>query len=205
MSRFFKFFSLLGVMLIGLSILVGAGTSVYASEENNDNVTYVNKLKNEVHDIYTKLIRYDSSLERYVVNDSLVASIYKTDKEIQGIYYLKDALNNKKKESSIVSATTLLSSAIDESNYILDGNDINKLLPANMFSERSAWDTITKCIQEAWKGAISLVTIKGIVNLLKAGKFEAAAAKLATSLGGKILGVAAAAVFLLTCGATEAS
>ena len=35
MSRFFKFFSLLGVMLIGLSTLVGAGTSVYAAEKVN--------------------------------------------------------------------------------------------------------------------------------------------------------------------------
>lgn len=205
MKQVFRCFSLLGVLLIGISVLVSSGTSVYAAEETNKQLKYEESLIEEVDTIYSKLIKYDESLKKYVVDESLVESIYRTDQEIQGVYFLKDALNDKKQQNPEISCSELLTIAISESNYVLAGNDVNNLLPFHRISKRSAWDTITKCIQEAWKGAISLVTIKGIVNLLKAGKFEAAAAKLAASLGGKILGVAAAAAFLLTCGAVEAS
>ncbi|HAP4164474.1 TPA: hypothetical protein IUV20_002562 [Enterococcus faecalis] len=205
MKQVFKCFSLLGVLLIGFSVFVSAGTSVYAAEETTKQLEYEKKLRKEIDTIYTQLIRYDELLGKYVVDERLVEASYQTDREIQGVYLLKDALNDKKRQNSEVSGENLLSIAISESNYVLDGNDVNNLLPVHRISKRSAWDTITKCIQEAWKGAISLVTIKGIVNLLKAGKFEAAAAKLASSLGGKVLGVAGAALFLLTCGAVEAS
>ncbi|MFN6685968.1 streptococcin A-M57, partial [Enterococcus gallinarum] len=50
-----KFFSLLGVMLIGLSILVGAGTSVYAAEKVN-----------EVPDIETQRQQAVESLQFYL-------------------------------------------------------------------------------------------------------------------------------------------
>ena len=205
MKQVFKCFSLLGVLLIGFSVFVSAGTSVYAAEETNKQLEYEESLREEVDMIYSKLIKYDESLKKYVVDESLVESIYRTDQEIQGVYFLKDALNDKKQQNPEISCSEFLTTAISESNYVLAGNDVNNLLPSYRISKRSAWDTITKCIQDAWKGAISLVTIKGVVNLLKAGKFEAAAAKLAASLGGKILGVAAAAAFLLTCGAVEAS
>lgn len=64
---------------------------------------------------------------------------------------------------------------------------------------------IQRCLKEAWGTAVSLVTLKGIVNLVKAGKFEAAAAKLAASTAGKIVGIAALFAFLATCGATTVS
>lgn len=79
MSRFFKFVSLLGVMLIGLSALVGAGTSVYAIENEAPIVTSINKEDYENVQNYGEIIAAlqiteDSFLSAYRIDDKSVGS-----------------------------------------------------------------------------------------------------------------------------------
>ncbi|BCK50776.1 hypothetical protein SDSE159_20330 (plasmid) [Streptococcus dysgalactiae subsp. equisimilis] len=119
---------------------------------------------------------------------------------------MKDSLNDELNNNNSSNYSEIINQKISEIDYVLQGNDINNLIPSNTRVKRSAdfyW--IQRCLEEAWGYAISLVTLKGIINLFKAGKFEAAAAKLASATAGRIAGMAALFAFVATCGATTVS
>lgn len=195
---------------------------VYANELNNstriqkeniDNLepTLSNeeytKLSSEVNMIYTNLIKYDQIKNKFYVDENKAEQYYNYDDEsIKGVYLMKDNLNDELNNNNSSNYSEIINQKISEIEYVLQGNDTNNLIPNNQRVKRSAdFSWIQRCLEEAWGATVSLVTLKGIINLFKAGKFEAAAAKLATATLGKIVGVAALFAFLATCGATPVS
>lgn len=192
------------VLLTALGSLAPSGISVYASEKSKNE--YDNQLKQEVKNIYQNLIQYDAQNNKYFVDMDLLEETEYTADEAQGVYLMKDALNAEIEAGA--DGGMLASKSINEANFVIDGNNPYELINhqgSNLIQYASSWDTVTRCIQEAWGHATSLVAIKGVVDLLKAGRFAAAASKLASVVKGRILGVAAASVFLLTCGAQKVS
>lgn len=72
MSKIVKFFSLFGVLLIGFSVLVGAGTSAYAAEKSNEFLDIEAQEKQAVESLkfYLEEVGYvDRESHRYVVTD----------------------------------------------------------------------------------------------------------------------------------------
>lgn len=188
-----------------------APSFVYASElndsENSVSSKVYNKLSSEVRMIYRSLIKYDYSKNKFVVDEYKTEQYYNYDEEsIKGVYLMKDSLNDELINNGSADYSEIVNNKISEMEYVLQGNDVNNLISENTRTKRAAdFSWIQRCLKEAWGTAVSLVTLKGIVNLVKAGKFEAAAAKLAASTAGKIVGVAALFAFLATCGATTVS
>ncbi|VHC21911.1 membrane protein [Streptococcus pyogenes] len=195
---------------------------VYANETNNfaetqkeittnseatlSNEDYT-KLTSEVKTIYTNLIQYDQTKNKFYVDEDKTEQYYNYDDEsIKGVYLMKDSLNDELNNNNSSNYSEIINQKISEIDYVLQGNDINNLIPSNTRVKRSAdFSWIQRCLEEAWGYAISLVTLKGIINLFKAGKFEAAAAKLASATAGRIAGMAALFAFVATCGATTVS
>lgn len=200
------------VLVAALIIISSVAPSfIYASELNNSensvsNKTY-NKLSSEVKMIYRNLIKYDHSKNKFVVDEYKTEQYYNyNDESIKGVYLMKDSLNDELINTGSTNYSEIINQKLSEIEYVLQGNDINNLIPQNTRMKRAAdFSWIQRCLKEAWGTAVSLVTLKGIVNLVKAGKFEAAAAKLAASTAGKIVGIAASFAFLATCGATTVS
>ena len=200
------------VLVAALIIISSVAPSfIYASELNNSensvsNKTY-NKLSSEVKMIYRNLIKYDHSKNKFVVDEYKTEQYYNyNDESIKGVYLMKDSLNDELIKTGSTNYSEIINQKLSEIEYVLQGNDINNLIPQNTRMKRAAdFSWIQRCLKEAWGTAVSLVTLKGIVNLVKAGKFEAAAAKLAASTAGKIVGIAALFAFLATCGATTVS
>lgn len=200
------------VLVAALIIISSVAPSfIYASELNNSensvsNKTY-NKLSSEVKMIYRNLIKYDHSKNKFVVDEYKTEQYYNyNDESIKGVYLMKDSLNDELINTGSTNYSEIINQKLSEIEYVLQGNDINNLIPQNTRMKRAAdFSWIQRCLKEAWGTADSLVTLKGIVNLVKAGKFEAAAAKLAASTAGKIVGIAALFAFLATCGATTVS
>lgn len=200
------------VLVAALIIISSVAPSfIYASELNNSensvlNKTY-NKLSSEVKMIYRNLIKYDHSKNKFVVDEYKTEQYYNyNDESIKGVYLMKDSLNDELINTGSTNYSEIINQKLSEIEYVLQGNDINNLIPQNTRMKRAAdFSWIQRCLKEAWGTAVSLVTLKGIVNLVKAGKFEAAAAKLAASTAGKIVGIAALFAFLATCGATTVS
>ena len=200
------------VLVAALIIISSVAPSfIYASELNNSensvsNKTY-NKLSSEVKMIYRNLIKYDHSKNKFVVDEYKTEQYYNyNDESIKGVYLMKDSLNDELINTGSTNYSEIINQKLSEIEYVLQGNDINNLIPQNTIMKRAAdFSWIQRCLKEAWGTAVSLVTLKGIVNLVKAGKFEAAAAKLAASTAGKIVGIAALFAFLATCGATTVS
>ncbi len=203
-----RHFILVAALIIISSV---APSFIYASELNNSensvsNKTY-NKLSSEVKMIYRNLIKYDHSKNKFVVDEYKTEQYYNyNDESIKGVYLMKDSLNDELINTGSTNYSEIINQKLSEIEYVLQGNDINNLIPQNTRMKRAAdFSWIQRCLKEAWGTAVSLVTLKGIVNLVKAGKFEAAAAKLAASTAGKIVGIAALFAFLATCGATTVS
>ena len=200
------------VLVAALIIISSVAPSfIYASELNNSensvsNKTY-NKLSSEVKMIYRNLIKYDHSKNKFVVDEYKTEQYYNyNDESIKGVYLMKDSLNDELINTGSTNYSEIINQKLSEIEYVLQGNDINNLIPQNTRMKRAAdFSWIQRCLKEAWGTAVSLVALKGIVNLVKAGKFEAAAAKLAASTAGKIVGIAALFAFLATCGATTVS
>ena len=200
------------VLVAALIIISSVAPSfIYASELNNSensvsNKTY-NKLSSEVKMIYRNLIKYDHSKNKFVVDEYKTEQYYNyNDESIKGVYLMKDSLNDELINTGSTNYSEIINQKLSEIEYVLQGNDINNLIPQNTRMKRATeFSWIQRCLKEAWGTAVSLVTLKGIVNLVKAGKFEAAAAKLAASTAGKIVGIAALFAFLATCGATTVS
>ena len=200
------------VLVAALIIISSVAPSfIYASELNNSensvsNKTY-NKLSSEVKMIYRNLIKYDHSKNKFVVDEYKTEQYYNyNDESIKGVYLMKDSLNDELINTGSTNYSEIINQKLSEIEYVLQGNDINNLIPQNTRMKRAAdFSWIQRCLKEAWGTAVSLVTLKGIVNLVKAGKFEAAAAKLAASTAGKIVGIADLFAFLATCGATTVS
>ncbi|CAR43541.1 hypothetical protein [Streptococcus uberis] len=212
MKKIQKIFIALSTMILLLSNIFS--TIIYANElhknieQNKENILAnenISRLSSEVTTIYRELIRYDQSTNKFYVNETETEQYYNYDNEsVKGVYLMKDSLNDEVTNGS-TNISELVNKKIYEIEYVLKGNDINILISKNNRFKRADFSWIQRCIQEAWGSTISLVTLKGIVNLFKAGKFEAAAAKLASSTAGRIAGVAALFAFLATCGATTVS
>lgn len=188
-----------------------APSFIYASElhdsENSVSSKTYNKLSSEVNMIYRHLIKYDHSKNKFVVDEYKTEQYYNyNDESIKGVYLMKDSLNDELINTGSTNYSEIINQKLSEIEYVLQGNDINNLIPKNTRMKRALdFSWIQRCLKEAWGTAVSLVTLKGIVNLVKAGKFEVAAAKLAASTAGKIVGIAALFAFLATCGATTVS
>ncbi|OTO02254.1 streptococcin A-M57 [Enterococcus sp. 5B3_DIV0040] len=72
MTRLFKLFSFVGVLLLGFSVFVSAGTSVYAAEKSNEFFDIETQEKQAVESLkfYLEEVGYvDRESHRYVVTD----------------------------------------------------------------------------------------------------------------------------------------
>lgn len=209
--KFFISASLMSVLLgsiIPSTVAAGEaiGVTTGAEVENVSELKTEEDLLREVQSIYKNMIKYDSLQEKFIVDDLIVADYYQNDTvSIQGVYLLKDSLNDELINTPSLDKEDILNQKIDEMTFIINGGDESELITNSVRSKRADFSWIQRCIKEAWGVTISLGSLKGVVNLFKAGKFEAAAAKLAATTAGRIVGVAALVAFLATCGAETVS
>lgn len=209
--KFFVSVSLMSVLLSSITpSIVAAGEVIGvitgAEVENTRELKTEEDLLGEVQSIYKNMIKYDALQEKFIVDDLIVTDFYQNDTaSIQGVYLLKDSLNDELINNPSLGKEDILNQKIDEMTFIINGGDESELITSSVRSKRADFSWIQRCIEEAWGVTISLVSLKGVVDLFKAGKFEAAAAKLAATTAGKIVGVAALAAFLAICGAETVS
>lgn len=214
MKNFKNFIVALVTSLLVISSTVP--TLIYANELNNSVQTqsettlsyrdYI-RLSSEINMIYTNLIKYDQVKNKFYVDENKTEQYYNyNDDSIKGVYLMKDSLNSELANNTSSNYSEIVNQKVSEMQYVLEGNDANNLIPDYIKTDRSAdFSWIKRCLQEAWGYALDLATIKTLVNLFKSGKFEAAAAKLAASTAGKLVGMAALFAFVGTCGATKVS
>lgn len=206
------------VSIVLMSVLFGSVTPsiVTAGEvirvtaesevENGSELKIKRDLLREVQIIYKNLIKYDLLQEKFIVDNLVVTDFYQNDvASVQGVYLLKDSLNEELLNNPSLDKDDVLNQKIEEMTFIINGGDESELITNSHRSKRADFSWIERCIKEAWGVTISFVSLKGVVNLFKAGKFEAAAAKLAATTAGRIAGVAALVAFLATCGAETVS
>lgn len=209
--KFFVSVSLMSVLLSSITpSIVAAGEVIGvitgAEVENTRELKTEEDLLGEVQSIYKNMIKYDALQEKFIVDDLIVTDFYQNDTaSIQGVYLLKDSLNDELINNPSLGKEDILNQKIDEMTFIINGGDESELITSSVRSKRADFSWIQRCIEEAWGVTISLVSLKGVVDLFKAGKFEAAAAKLAATTAGRIVGVAALVAFLATCGAETVS
>nr|WP_039692449.1 hypothetical protein [Streptococcus gallolyticus] len=210
MKKINKIFLPLLTLVLMLPCFLISVSNVKASEVSVSLSSYdYMRLTNEVNTIYHNLIKYDEATNKFIVNETQTYTFYNGDSQsIQGVYLMKDNLNTEL--NSEVTPNELVETKISDITYVLQGNDINELLPpeyrASTMLRAAAPDygLIGRCIKDAWGVALGAGTLKTIVNLFKSGRFEAAAAALASSTAGRIAGIAALFAFVATCGIQDA-
>ena len=161
-----------------------------------------------MRNIFTRFLRYDQTTDKYITDDTAMRAYGYTDKDIQAIHELSDSMNvsiqggsdgSTLAQSYMAAAISTLEEPLTSQGETLADQDVSPRRARGDF-----WRVVQGCIADAWKGAIDLVALKGVMDLLKGGNFAAAAAKLAKSAGGRIAGYAGAVLFLMGCGAIPA-
>lgn len=126
------------VLVAALIIISSVAPSfIYASELNNSensvsNKTY-NKLSSEVKMIYRNLIKYDHSKNKFVVDEYKTEQYYNyNDESIKGVYLMKDSLNDELINTGSTNYSEIINQKLSEIEYVLQGNDINNLIPHSL-------------------------------------------------------------------------
>ncbi|WP_168415569.1 hypothetical protein, partial [Streptococcus pyogenes] len=93
----------------------------------------------EVKTIYTNLIQYDQTKNKFYVDEDKTEQYYNYDDEsIKGVYLMKDSLNDELNNNNSSNYSEIINQKISEIDYVLQGNDINNLIPSNTRVKRSA-------------------------------------------------------------------
>lgn len=184
---------------------VTASTTVYAAEKIEMGTAERKILEDEVDILYTKIFVYNKNEDTYVVNENELNKMDYTDQELQGVQLLLTSLNSRAEDYSTNNklASIVPNNIISEINTVMDGNESSLIQP--MPETRGVWETIQGCFKDAVGVLVSVVKIKSIVNLFKAGKFEAAATALVKAVGATPLTIVSAIGFIAFCGAKEVS